>query len=59
MPVKILLIDREIVTHDNDVNFQAKRNESVLARILKNVYSFPGLEKPVWANIMGKEYFRN
>ena len=57
--MKILLIDREIVTHDNDINLQANKNESVLARTLKNVYSFPGLEKPVWANVMRKDCFRN
>ena len=55
MDTMLYMINREVITHGNYINLQDNTDESALAMILKRVYSFLGLQKPIWSNIMRKD----
>lgn len=52
----LYMINSEVITHGNYINLQDNTDKSVLARILKKVYSFLGLKEPVWVNIMRRDF---
>lgn len=52
----LYMINREVITHSNYINLQDNTDKSVLARILKKVYSFLGLKEPVWINVMRRDF---
>ncbi len=52
----LYMINREVITHSNYINLQDNTDKSVLARILKKVYSFLGLKEPVWVNVMRRDF---
>jgi radical SAM superfamily enzyme YgiQ (UPF0313 family) len=55
MKTMLYMINREVITHGNYINLQDNTDKSVLARILKRVYSFLGLKEPIWNNVMRRD----
>lgn len=51
----LYMINREVITHCNYMNLQDNTDESVLAIILKRVYSFLGLSEPIWNNVIRRD----
>ncbi len=49
-------INREVITHGNYINLQDNSDKSLLARTLKQVYSFLGLREPEWTNVMRRGF---
>lgn len=49
------LIEREVISHPNYINLQENTDTSLLARILKRMYSILGIRSPIWANIRKRD----
>jgi anaerobic magnesium-protoporphyrin IX monomethyl ester cyclase len=47
----LFLINREVITHCNYINLMDNTDESLLARVLKRMYSLFRLNEPIWTNI--------
>jgi len=52
----VYLINKEIISHGNYINLQENSDTTILAKILKKVYAAARLKKPLWANIMRRDF---
>ncbi len=52
------LIDREVIMHANYINLQDNTDESLLARMMKRLYSRFGVGEPIWTNIIRRNTLR-